>query len=181
MPYPMKRVAVADSLFFGVIVRCSANYICYYFNMNRIALTLALCLGLFSCGCNNTGNGSQNKGTGGQHEVVEAADGVEVLFFYGRQRCLTCKAIERATEELLNVEFADELGNGRLVFRKLSIDDNEALAEKYRVTWTSLVVVGHCRGDEKVENLTEFAFAKARKSPDAFKKGLYDKIIELQD
>ena len=104
-----------------------------------------------------------------------------MLFFYGRQRCLTCKAIERATEEFLNVEFADELGNGRLVFRKLAIDDNEALAEKYRVTWTSLVVVGHCRGDEKVENLTEFAFANARKSPDAFKKGLYDKIIELQD
>lgn len=76
----MKRVAVADSLFFDVIVRCSANYIYYYFNMNRIALTLALCLGLFACGCNNTGNGSQNKGTGGQHEVVEAADGVEVLF-----------------------------------------------------------------------------------------------------
>lgn len=37
----------------------------------------------------------------------------------------------------------------------------------------------HKNGQEKAENMTEFAFSNARKSPGEFKKGLVDKINEM--
>ena len=54
----------------------------------------------------------------------------------------------------------------------ISQSENQELAEKYEVTWSSLFVVKHRDGKESSENLTEFAFGNARKSPDTFKAGL---------
>lgn len=105
---------------------------------------------------------------------VAAGDCVEVLCFHGKQRCATCIAIERNTREVLEKEFADELKQGKVVFRIVDISqsENQELAEKYEVTWSSLFVVKHRDGKESSENLTEFAFGNARKSPDTFKAGL---------
>lgn len=40
-------------------------------------------------------------------------------------------------------------------------------------------IVSHKNGQEKAENMTEFAFSNARKSLGEFKKGLVDKINEM--
>lgn len=67
-----------------------------------------------------------------------------------------------------------------LVFRNVDLTEEKQLADKYEVTWSSLVVVDHnADGSEKPVNMTEFAFRNARKSPDKFKAGLARQIDEM--
>lgn len=105
-------------------------------------------------------------------------DRVEVIYFHGKQRCATCMAIEKNTREVINSLFADELKNGKIVFKivDISTPEGEKIADKYEVTWSSLFVNKWKNGKETRNNLTEFGFGNARKNPGAFKKGLADKI-----
>lgn len=142
--------------------------------MKKTFLMMTLCIGLSACGSNN---GKSEK----QQENKTETDVVEVLYFHGKQRCPTCKAIERETKELVSTAFANEVKDGKLVFKALDIDENESLAEKYQATWSSLILVEHGHGKEEVEDMTKFAFSNARKSPEAFKNGLTDRIKEMLD
>ena len=54
--------------------------------------------------------------------------------------------------------------------------ENARMAEKYKVTWSSLFLVRHKDGKEKAENLTEYAFAHSRRQPEVFKAGVTQKI-----
>ena len=67
---------------------------------------------------------------------------VEVLYFHGKQRCVTCKAIEKHTKEVVNTDLAELAKNGKLRFKEVDIStpEGERLAEKYRVSWSSLYV-----------------------------------------
>ncbi len=136
---------------------------------------MLLSLGLFACGGGNSKTQKSN-------DADNTKDRIEVLYFHGKQRCATCMAIEQRTLETLEEQFADELKNGSLVFRVIDISqpENEALADKYQVTWPSLFVCRWKAGRETPENLTEFAFGNARTAPDTFKAGLAARIRELQ-
>jgi len=103
---------------------------------------------------------------------------VEVLYFHGKQRCVTCRSIEQNTKELLESKFQRQMKEGKVVFRVIDISkkENARIAEKYEVTWSSLFLVQHKNGKEKAENLTEFAFGHSRTQPEVFKKGLAEKI-----
>ena len=61
----------------------------------------------------------------------------------------------------------------------ISKKENEAIADKYEVTWSSLFVNGWKDGKENVNNMTEFSFSNARNAPDKFKEGIKSKIDEL--
>ena len=128
--------------------------------MKRILLWMALSLGLLACGGGNAKTQESN-------DADNTKDRIEVLYFHGKKRCATCMAIEKS---------------GSLVFRVIDISqpENEALADKYEVTWSSLFVCRRKGGRETPENLTEFAFGSARKAPEAFKAGLAARIRELQ-
>ena len=52
----------------------------------KVILLLTMCLSLFACGNKNT------KGSKAQ-EQQPPKDHVEVLYFHGKQRCITCAAI----------------------------------------------------------------------------------------
>ena len=108
-------------------------------------------------------------------------DVVEVLYFHGKQRCITCKSIEKHTKDVLTAYFADQVKNGKIVFRVIDISEpaNEKTAEKYEVTWSSLFINKWKGGKEKVNNMTEFGFSYAKSSPDVFKAGVKKKIEEL--
>ena len=132
---------------------------------------LALCLGLtMSIGGNAKSNGAK-----AQKDVVE------VLYFHGKQRCATCMAIEQETKTVVNKQFANAIKGGKLKFRIIDISkaENEAIADKYEITWSSLVVVKHKGGKEQAENMTKFAFANARSKPDVFRSELTKKINGL--
>lgn len=137
-------------------------------NMKKLLLIFALLIGLMSCGSgeNSASAKSQQK------------DRVEVVYFHGKQRCATCKAIEKNTREVINSLFANELKNGTVVFKVVDISspEGEKIADRYEVTWSSLFVNKWKRGKETRNNMTKFGFSNARKNPDAFKKGLADKI-----
>lgn len=144
--------------------------------MKQMILLLTLCLGLVACG---NGNAKQAKANGDSE--VPDKEYVEVLYFHGKQRCATCKAIEANAKEAINACFADELKNGDVVFRIVDISrpENERIAEKYEVTWSSLILVKHAGGEEQAENLTEFAFGNARTAPEEFKKAVVEKVTAL--
>lgn len=138
--------------------------------MKKDLLMIALCMGLVACGNSNVK--SKPKA-----DTQIKADVVEVLYFHSKQRCASCIAIEKHTKELVASTYADEMKNGKLVFKSMDITKDEHIADKYEVSWSSLIVVDYDKhGEEKVENMTEFAFANARTNPDNFKKGVAEQI-----
>lgn len=99
-------------------------------------------------------------------------DHVEVVYFHGKQRCLTCMAIEKYAREVVDTDFAREKQSGKVLFRTVDITTPEGakLAKKYRVSWSSLYINGWKGGKEKRNDLTSFAFKHARKHTAEFKK-----------
>ena len=134
-------------------------------------MAAALCIGLAACG---GGNAKQSA-------VPTRENGVEVLCFHGKQRCATCVAIERETKAVIEEQFADAVADGALEMRIIDITqpENEAIADKYEITWSSLVVVKYTDGKEQAENLTKFAFANARTNPETFRAELSEKLKKL--
>lgn len=132
-------------------------------------LFLTLMIGLISC------NGDDAT-TANAAEPVK--DHVEVIYFHGKQRCATCMAIEKEAKAVVEQQFANDVKNGKVVFRTIDISDpkNESLANKYEVSWSSLYLTTFKNGKETRQNLTEFGFGNARSKPDVFKRGLAEKI-----
>lgn len=147
--------------------------------MNKLILALAICIGLTACGNNNAKKNDTVKVERTQSQKVN--DHVEILYFHGKQRCATCMAIEKNAKEAVEAQFADELKNGTVVFKIIDISkaENEKIAEKYEVTWSSLFVSKWKDGKETYEDLTEYAFANARTAPDTFKSGVIEKVKTL--
>lgn len=116
----------------------------------------------------------------GPQKNTVAKDRVEVMYFHGKQRCVTCRAIEKATKEVLDTYFVNEVKSGKIQYRIIDISQpaNEKIADKYEVSWSSLFVNGWKKGKETKNNLTEFAFSYAKSSPAQFKAGLKKKIDE---
>ena len=114
-------------------------------------------------------------------QVAAIPDHVEVLYFHSKKRCVTCMAIEKYTQEVVETEFANQLADNSVVYRSIDISEaeNEAIADHYEVTWSSLFVVQWHDGKEIYDNLTEYAFANARNNTDEFKDNLTDKINQL--
>lgn len=137
--------------------------------IKHLLIMVALVTGLGACEANSQRNDDTPE------------DGVEVLYFHGRQRCATCQAIENETKDLIDSQFADEVKSEKVRYRIVDITkaENEALADKYEITWSSLVLVKYNDGKEISENLTKFAFASARNNPAQFKKELAEKINKL--
>ena len=127
--------------------------------------------------CGNASKG--NKGTSVTDKVQK--DRVEILYFHGAQRCITCRAIEKYTKELLDSVYSKELASGQVVYKIIDISkkENEAIADKYEVSWSSLFVNGWKGEKESIHNMTEFAFANARNNPAQFQDGIRKKVDEL--
>lgn len=108
-------------------------------------------------------------------------DRVEVMYFHGKQRCPTCMAIEKYAREVVDVSFAEEKREGKVVFKVVDISTaaGAKVAKEYRVTWSSLYVNGWKGGKEERNDMTPFAFKNARNHTDEFKKGVSGKISEL--
>lgn len=158
--------------------------------MKKMMLILTLCVGLFSCNNNQTKNTDTDSACCAPsgcttcpseccEQDVTKGDVVEILYFHNKQRCATCMAIEKNTKELIDSAFADKIKSGDLVFKTVDIAENETLADKYEITFSSLVLVDYNSEKEIAENLTEFAFANARKNPDKFKAELKTKLEAL--
>ncbi len=142
--------------------------------MKKILFVLLAIIGLTSCG-NNQNTNAQTSTKTVQKEYVE------VLYFHGKQRCVTCNAIEKLTKEVIEKDFAEQFKNGKVVFKVIDIStkEGEKIADKYEVTWSSLYINKWKDGKETKNNMTDFGFSYAKGSPDVFKAGVKKKIDEL--
>ena len=139
--------------------------------MKKALLMLTLAIGLFSC---------STKSSESQTDVTLVAedvkDHVELIYFHGKQRCITCRAIEKFSKEVVDSLVATGVPADELSFKVIDIDENEALADSYEVTGSSLFLVKYNGGQETRDNLTSFGFGNAKSKPDVFKQGLTEKI-----
>lgn len=140
--------------------------------MKKSLLFFSLFVGLVAC--------SSDKSSKRTIEDSGKQDVVEVLYFHGKQRCATCLAIEKHAKELIDAAYAEELKNGSLFYKTIDLNEEEALADKYGVTWSSLIIVDYDNnGKEMSKNLTGLAFGNARTAPEKFKSALSEQISEM--
>ncbi|MBQ0073706.1 MAG: thioredoxin, partial [Prevotella sp.] len=95
------------------------------------------------------------------------AQKAEIIYFHGKQRCMTCMAIEKETKALVEGELAQQVKTGKVKFRivDFSTEKGKKIAAKYKVTFSSLFVVT----PKGAEDLTRFAFANARSNAEGFR------------
>lgn len=98
--------------------------------MKRTLVLMMVSFILLACG--EKSNAVTAKAQSGQ-----VNDFVEILYFHGKQRCMTCRSIEQNTKELLESMFQRQMKEGKVVFRVIDISkkENARIAEKYEVTW----------------------------------------------
>lgn len=113
-------------------------------------------------------------------EAAKEGSVVEVLYFHGKQRCATCVAIENETKALMSGELASLVEEGKVVMKVIDIttDEGKAIANKYKVSYSSLFVVVKNGDKEKAEDLTRFAFANARNNPEEYREELKNMIMK---
>ncbi|HUU49527.1 MAG TPA: nitrophenyl compound nitroreductase subunit ArsF family protein [Nitrospinota bacterium] len=65
---------------------------------------------------------------------------VELIHFHGTYQCYACKTVGAYTEETLNNCFADELEEGKIIFKHINVylPENKEIVFKYGATASSL-------------------------------------------
>ncbi len=137
--------------------------------MKRLFLLLAVIL-FASCGSAPTTTSALN-----------TDDGLHVLYFHGKQRCITCMAIEKLSQEVIKADFAEELKNGDITYTIIDITTPEGaeIANRYEVSFSSLFANSWKDGVETKGDLTKMGFSYAKSQPEIFKTEFKNKINEL--
>jgi hypothetical protein len=67
---------------------------------------------------------------------------VVAYYFHGAQRCVTCRTIERYSQETIEKRFADPIQKQRLEFRPVNVDEskNRHFVQDYKLETRSLVI-----------------------------------------
>ena len=115
--------------------------------MKKFFLLALVSFVFFSCG-----SSAENEGD----KVVSDDTTIYVYYFHGKQRCMTCNAVEKVVQETVETFFSS---NENVVFLPLLSDDraNSSLVEKFDVSWNGLIV---SKGDDFTD-ITGEAFANA--------------------
>ena len=102
---------------------------------------------------------------------------VQVLYFHGSQRCATCRALEAKTIELLETEYAQAQNEGKIVFKSIDFSEpeGEAVADRYEVAWSSLIL----DKEGTTADLTDMGFRYARTEPETFKANLKQELDKM--
>ena len=132
-----------------------------------VVTLFAMSLSLAACGQRQTRT-EQNS---------PAKGGVKVLYFHGSQRCATCRALEAKTIELLETEYAQAQNEGKIVFKSIDFSEpeGEAVADRYEVAWSSLIL----DKEGTTVDLTDMGFRYARTEPETFKANLKQEIDKM--
>lgn len=81
-------------------------------------------------------------------------DKIEVVNFFGTQRCVSCLTIGRLTKKTLEEKFAPELESSKIVFKEINgeLPENKETVIKYQARGSSLFI-NAIRGEQ--ENIAE--------------------------
>lgn len=85
------------------------------------------------------------------------SDYVELVYFHRTKRCYSCQYAGDTTEYTVETYFANELANGKLVFKLVDVQDeaNASIAERYGAYSSSLFINEIVNGIDHIEAVTD--------------------------
>jgi hypothetical protein len=104
---------------------------------------------------------------------------IQAYYLHGTIRCVSCNQIERTAKQLLDSEFAKELADGRLTWREVNFEREPALAKRYNVAASTLVLVKEVNGKEVAFRRLDDVWTLAEK-PAALQAYIRQNIQELR-
>lgn len=110
------------------------------------------------------------------------AQTIEVRYFHGKQRCVTCRSIEKCAQEVLAESFAQQVQDKQIKMRVIdfSTAEGKKVATDHKVSYSSLIVASIDKdGKEKRTDLTRMGFQYAKNKPEEFKRLLKAEIDKL--
>jgi len=109
--------------------------------------------------------------------VFSPGEKVEVLYFHLTRRCVTCQAVETVAADAVHALYAEEIKEGKLVFRSLNIEDKatEETAGRAKATGQCLLIIS---GDARID-LTSVGFMYARNKPEKLREEIKKAIDPL--
>ena len=133
--------------------------------MKHLILSFFVILSMTACN-----NQSKSTNTDNATVAIDTST-VNVYYFHGKQRCITCIAVGNIAKETVENNYKD---NNKVQFVEINTSDknNEALIEKYEVTWNALIIA---KDDNYVE-ITDQAFATAISNPQTLEKLITEEI-----
>ena len=114
--------------------------------------------------------------------LVMQAQRVEVRYFHGKQRCITCRSIEKCAKEVLDESFAFQQKSKKISMKVIdfSTDQGKPIAANHKVSFSSLFIVKIDKnGKETRTDLTRQGFQDAKRNPGEFKKILKEEITKV--
>jgi hypothetical protein len=131
-------------------------------------LILSFVLLLFNA-CKNTPSGDALTAA-----MPETNGKTIVYYFHGKLRCVTCTTLQEVAYSTISEQFAD---NPDVVFHEVDFSDpaNKALAEKYEIVFSSLVIAR----DENFVDLTDEAFMLVMRQPEVLKQRITEETQKL--
>ncbi len=135
--------------------------------MKQILLIGFLGFLLSGCGPSAQNNNDENNTENNNTELAEATVNdakVQVYYFHGKMRCETCINVQKVAHEAILEHFTD---NKDVAFHEVdfSQSENEALAEKYEVVFSSLIIADN----NGYKDITDQSFAMANSDPEGLK------------
>ena len=113
--------------------------------------------------------------------LVMQAQRVEVRYFHGKQRCITCRSIEKCAKEVVGESFASQRKSKKIGMKVIdfSTEQGKPVAAGHKVSFSSLFSVKiDNNGKETRTDLTRQCFQFAKRNPAEFKKILKEEITQ---
>ena len=113
--------------------------------------------------------------------LVVQAQCVELRYFHGKQRCVTCHSIEKCAKEVLDESFASQQKDKKISMKVIdfSTEQGKPIAANHKVSFSSLFIVKiDKKGKETRTELTRQGFQYAKRNPEEFKKILKEAITK---
>jgi hypothetical protein len=106
---------------------------------------------------------------------------VEVFYFHADERCESDLQIEAECRNIIETVFSNEIKEGKIVFKAINFmnPENKAIAEKFEIGWSTLLINKIKNGEEELINLNDFAFTNIPANPINFRKGFENQIKQL--
>jgi hypothetical protein len=120
-------------------------------------LTIAL---LFSCN-------QYSKQTNTINNITGQSAKLEILYFHRTMRCAACNAVENNTIKVLKESFSSQIENGTIKFVSYNIEQeaNKEWVEKYKISFSALLLIRKDSCNEFKSDFTEKAFQCALAKP----------------
>ena len=113
--------------------------------------------------------------------LVVQAQCVELRYFHGKQRCVTCHSIEKCAKEVLDESFASQQKDKKISMKVIdfSTEQGKPVAADHKVSYSSLFIVNiDNNGKETRTDLTRQGFQYAKRNPEEFKKIVKEAITK---